>query len=125
MTPIDINGISVWSIDISNIGTTALIIILVCCPSGATSNFFSYLARGDVALSIALTAVSGVVVVFTIPVIAISLLERPDFAIVPIVYLFTMYITIFIFIGYCRLVRDRNRVLSPAETLKKHSLPVS
>ena len=45
------------------------IIILSCCPSGATSNFFSYLARGNVAISISLTAVSGVIVIFTIPLL--------------------------------------------------------
>jgi len=45
------------------------LIILSCCPSGATSNFFSFLARGDIALSIVLTAISGVIVVFTAPLI--------------------------------------------------------
>ncbi|MEM6625520.1 MAG: bile acid:sodium symporter family protein [Pseudomonadota bacterium] len=215
------------------------LIILACCPGGATSNFFSFLARGDVALSIALTAVSGFVVVFSIPilinaaismfaesgetvrlpivqsmaqifmlvvapvltgmsvrryfpklalsieryatklsfaavlftmvvmlhaiwpilpsmlidagapvlmlntsmmalgfgaalllqtgerqsrsicveigvqnyilstVIAIALLKRPEFAVAPVVYLFTMYLTVFSFIAYCRFVRDR------------------
>jgi len=216
------------------------LIILACCPSGATSNFFSFLARGDVALSVVLTAVSGVVVVFTAPllielalrlftgegqeihlpiaasmlrifnlvvlpvvagmafrrlapriavavqpwatrvsfavvlftmavlleygaqdfgtmfamawpvtvslnvvmmavgffgarrlaiserqsrsisieigiqnyilsvVIALALLQRPDFAIVPVIYLFTMYVTVFSFIAWSRYVRDRN-----------------
>lgn len=220
------------------------LIILACCPSGATSNFFSFLARGDVALSIVLTALSGIVVVFTAPllielalriftgegqeihlpilasmvrifnlvvlpvlagmairyiaprvaariqpwatrasfavilftmavlleyvsqnflamlaiswqvtvslnvimmtlgflgarwlsiserqsrsisieigiqnyilsvVIAIALLQRPDFAIVPVIYLFTMYVTVFSFIGWSRYVRDRNPATS-------------
>ncbi len=215
------------------------LIILAACPSGATSNFFSYQAGGDVALSIALTAVSGTIVIFTLPVlvnlglmwvagegaaihlpvlasmlrifelivlpvivgmalrrlrprlaariepiasalsfavilftmavlfayiagqflamlaaswkvtvglnvimmtlgfvgarrlglgerqaraisieigvqnymlsvvIAISLLGRPDFAVVPVIYLFTMYVSVFTFIAYCRFVRDR------------------
>lgn len=43
------------------------LIILGCCPSGATSNFFTHLARGDVALSVSLTAISGFFVVFTLP----------------------------------------------------------
>ena len=54
------------------------IIILSCCPSGATSNFFSYLARGNVAISISLTALSGLIVIFTIPLLvnlAISLFD--------------------------------------------------
>jgi len=45
------------------------LIILSCCPGGATSNFFSFLARGDIALSIVLTAISGIMVVFTAPLI--------------------------------------------------------
>jgi len=216
------------------------LIILACCPGGATSNFFSFLARGDVALSVVLTAASGLAVVFTLPilvnlgiamfsepeqtvrlpiiksmtqifllvvapvgvgmaikrgfpqhavkiepyatkisfaavlgtmaiilasvwplipsmvltaglpvlilnvsmmaigfgaalmlktgerqsraisveigvqnyilsvVIAVALLKRPEFAVAPIIYLFTMYITVFSFIAYCRLVRDKN-----------------
>ena len=216
------------------------LIILACCPSGATSNFFSFLAKGDVALSIVLTTLSGFIVVFTIPllvnlglelfmgegqqirlpvlqsmlrifllvvapvcagmlinklfprasqaakpyatkisfaavlsvmaillyfvwpkipslittagipvfslnaimmilgfaaalllntgesqsrtisieigvqnyvlsvVIAVGLLKQPDFAIVPVIYLFTMYITVFSFISYCRYIRDKS-----------------
>ncbi len=38
-------------------------------PGGATSNLFSYLARGDVALSITLTAVASFITPFTIPVL--------------------------------------------------------
>ncbi|PCI46314.1 MAG: hypothetical protein COB49_08625 [Alphaproteobacteria bacterium] len=45
------------------------LIILSCCPSGATSNFFTHLARGDVALSVTLTAISGFIVVFTLPLL--------------------------------------------------------
>ena len=44
------------------------LLILACCPGGATSNFFTYLARGDVALSVVLTALSGLITVFTIPI---------------------------------------------------------
>jgi len=216
------------------------IIILACCPSGATSNFFTHLAGGNVAISISLTSISGIIVIFTIPllvnfaielfgepgrkvfmpvlpsmiriftlilfpvivgmlfrhwrprlaeaiepyatkisfaviillmlavlwhlkailgdliasaglitlalnlsmmtlgfilalafklqerdarsicveigvqnyllsvIIAIGLLKNPSFAVVPIVYLFTMYVTVFSFIAYCRYVRDAN-----------------
>lgn len=52
------------------------LIILACCPSGATSNFFSFLAHGDVALSVVLTATSGLVVVFTAPMIIAFALDR-------------------------------------------------
>jgi BASS family bile acid:Na+ symporter len=45
------------------------VMILAACPGGPTSNLITYLARGNVALSITLTAVSSVVTVFTIPVV--------------------------------------------------------
>lgn len=43
------------------------LVLLAACPSGSTSNLFTYLARGDVALSITLTAVSKTLPVLTIP----------------------------------------------------------
>ena len=45
------------------------LIIIACCPGAATSNFMTYLAKGDLALSVTLTAVAGVITVFTIPLI--------------------------------------------------------
>lgn len=45
------------------------LMILALCPGGVTSNVFSMLARGDVALSVSLTAVVSVVTPFTIPLI--------------------------------------------------------
>jgi len=52
------------------------IIVIVSCPGSAPSNVFTYLARGNTALSISLTAVSSLLTVFTIPVwvgLAVSL----------------------------------------------------
>jgi BASS family bile acid:Na+ symporter len=46
------------------------LIIIALAPGGATSNMFTYLFRGDVSLSISLTAVVSLVTPFTIPVIA-------------------------------------------------------
>ena len=43
------------------------LIVLAVCPGGPSSNLFTYLAKGDVALSVTLTAVSSIVTVFTIP----------------------------------------------------------
>lgn len=43
------------------------VIILAACPGGPTSNLFTFLAAGDVALSITLTAISSVITVFSIP----------------------------------------------------------
>jgi len=44
--------------------------ILALSPGGTTSNLFSYLAGGSLALSISLTAVISVVTPFTIPLVA-------------------------------------------------------
>ena len=43
--------------------------ILAACPGGATSNIFSYHAKGDTALSVSLTAISSLITVFSIPLI--------------------------------------------------------
>lgn len=44
--------------------------ILSLCPGGATSNLFTYLAKGDVGLSVSLTSVIGFITPFTIPLLA-------------------------------------------------------
>jgi len=44
------------------------LMILSFCPGGSTSNLFSYLARGDLALSISLTAIISLICPFTIPI---------------------------------------------------------
>jgi len=43
------------------------LMLLALCPGGATSNLISHLAKADLALSITLTAISSVVVNFTLP----------------------------------------------------------
>jgi len=43
------------------------LLVLAVCPGGPSSNLITYLAKGDVALSVTLTAVSSIVTVFTIP----------------------------------------------------------
>lgn len=45
------------------------LIVLALCPGGPSSNLVTYLARGDVALSVTLTAVSSMITVFTIPLV--------------------------------------------------------
>ena len=44
------------------------LMVLAVCPGGPSSNLMTYLAKGDVALSVTLTAVSSILTVFTIPV---------------------------------------------------------
>lgn len=46
------------------------LIILAICPGGPSSNLITYLAKGDVALSVTLTALSSAITVFTIPILA-------------------------------------------------------
>jgi BASS family bile acid:Na+ symporter len=41
--------------------------ILAFCPGGTTSNLYSFLAKGDLALSVTLTAIVSLVTPFTIP----------------------------------------------------------
>lgn len=44
--------------------------LLALCPGGVTSNMISRLARGDVALSVSLTAVISLLSILTVPVLA-------------------------------------------------------
>lgn len=43
------------------------LVLIACCPSGATSNTFTMLARGDVALAVTMTAFSSVLSLVTSP----------------------------------------------------------
>ena len=45
------------------------VMLIACCPGGSSSNIFSLLAGGDVALSVTLTAFSSVITLFTLPLI--------------------------------------------------------
>lgn len=45
------------------------LVILAACPGGAVSNAIVFVARGDIALSVSLTALSSVITIFTIPLI--------------------------------------------------------
>ncbi|MBQ6965274.1 MAG: bile acid:sodium symporter [Bacteroidaceae bacterium] len=45
------------------------IMLIACSPGGSSSNVFSMLARGDVALSVTLTACSSIITLFTVPLI--------------------------------------------------------
>ncbi len=45
------------------------IMLLAACPGGATSNLLTHLAKGDLALSVSLTAIASVLSIVTIPLI--------------------------------------------------------
>lgn len=46
------------------------LMIIALAPGGATSNMFTYLSKGDVSLSISLTALVSLITPFTLPIIA-------------------------------------------------------
>jgi len=46
------------------------LVIIAACPGGTTSNVFAFLAKGNLALSILMTAVASLVTVLTIPFLA-------------------------------------------------------
>jgi predicted Na+-dependent transporter len=57
-----------WVLDLPPVYFMGLVLV-ACCPGGSSSNVFSMLAKGDVALSVTLTAVSSIVTLFTLPFI--------------------------------------------------------
>lgn len=58
----------VRSIDIDDKYKVGLMII-AACPGGATSNLITYLLRGNVALSISMTAINSLITLITIPLV--------------------------------------------------------
>ncbi|HVF35168.1 MAG TPA: bile acid:sodium symporter family protein [Candidatus Saccharimonadia bacterium] len=58
---------------ITALGVTGAIAIgfmlIAACPTGATSNLLTYVARGDVALAVSFTAVASVLTIFTLPIV--------------------------------------------------------
>ena len=64
-----------WALGLSPVYFMGLVLIACCpggsscCPGGSSSNVFSMLAKGDVALSVTLTAMSSVITLFTLPLI--------------------------------------------------------
>jgi len=64
----------VRSIDIDPVFKVGLMIISAC-PGGATSNLITYLLRGNVALSISMTALNSLITLITIPLVVHLSLE--------------------------------------------------
>ena len=57
-----------WMLNLPPIYFMGLVLV-ACCPGGSSSNVFSMLAKGDVALSVTLTALSSIITLFTLLVI--------------------------------------------------------
>ena len=73
--------LSFWSIDpVLAVG----VMIIAACPGGVTSNLITYLARGDTALSVSLTATISLLAVVSLPVIvSLSIVHFMDAATAP------------------------------------------
>ena len=59
------------ALDLSPVAAMGLV-IMGCSAGGTTSNFFTYLSRADLALSISMTVVSTLVAVVAIPLLSTS-----------------------------------------------------
>ncbi|MRI01199.1 bile acid:sodium symporter family protein [Kriegella sp. EG-1] len=52
------------------------VMLLSACPGGPTSNMLTFLAKGNLALSVSLTAVASILTIFTIPLIVQFAIEE-------------------------------------------------
>lgn len=60
------------------------VMIIAACPGGVTSNLMTYLARGDTALSVSLTAIISLLAVVTLPlIVSFSIVHFMDAATAP------------------------------------------
>lgn len=66
----------IWAFDLNPEVALGLMLI-ACCPGGSSSNVFSALAGGDVALSVSLTACSSVITLFTMPLFLTGMADLP------------------------------------------------
>lgn len=67
LLPIIAFGVA-WALNLPPVYFMGLVLV-ACCPGGSSSNVFSMLAKGDVALSVTLTVLSSIITLFTLPVI--------------------------------------------------------
>ena len=51
------------------------LVILAICPSGVTSNAYTFASRGDVPLCVTLSAITSIITVFTIPFLTLLALQ--------------------------------------------------
>jgi BASS family bile acid:Na+ symporter len=73
--------LSIWRIDPA---LAVGVMIIAACPGGVTSNLMTYLARGDTALSVSLTAVISLLAIVTLPlIVGLSISHFMDAATAP------------------------------------------
>jgi len=72
------------------------VMIIAACPGGVTSNLLTYLARGDTALSVSLTAIVSLMAVVTLPlIVSFSILYFMDAATAPALSINNTIISVF------------------------------
>lgn len=64
----------IWVLPLSTPAAAGLFLVSLC-PGGATSNLFSFIARGDVALSVTLTGIVSLLSPFILPVVFLTYLQ--------------------------------------------------
>lgn len=79
-------------------------IVVACCPGGNVSNLFTYIARGETALSVSLTATSSVIAAVATPVSILfwaglypptaGLLRQIDLAVWPFLFQLTLILAL-------------------------------
>lgn len=73
--------LSFWSIEPA---LAVGVMIIAACPGGVTSNLMTYLARGDTALSVSMTAIISLLAVVTLPlIVSFSIVHFMDAATAP------------------------------------------
>lgn len=73
--------LSIWPIEPA---LAVGVMIIAACPGGVTSNLMTYLARGDTALSVSLTAIISLLAVVTLPlIVSFSIIHFMDAATAP------------------------------------------
>ena len=60
--------LSAFDLQLSSLFIIGMMLV-ACSPGGSSSNVFSMLAKGDVALSVTLTAFSSIITLFTLPLV--------------------------------------------------------
>lgn len=90
------------------------IMLLAACPGGATSNLLTHLAKGDLALSISLTAIASILSIFTIPLIVqFALSEFSDHSQRINIDAFTMMKQLFVIVLFPVLIGMVVKKISP------------
>lgn len=102
------------------IGPPALavgLVLLAACPGGTTSNLIAYHARGDLALSVTLTAITSVLTIISIPIVVGLALAVFKDTVVPIELpvgrmMLTLFMITLLPIGLGMLVRIRTALFA-------------